>query len=76
MPIDVTFKASESKIQNIGGKSRKSQHFFEKYLGVQSWKAAHLATLEIRVENREIFFAIFFLQKSSKIKGEFRIKVR
>ena len=27
MPIDVTFKTSESKIQNFGGKSFKSQYF-------------------------------------------------
>ena len=64
LPIDVTFKASESKIQNIGGKSRKSQQFFEKYVCVQSWKAAHLATLEIRVENREIFWEIWHFDKN------------
>ena len=27
LPIDVTFKASESKIQNLGGKSFRSQYF-------------------------------------------------
>ena len=32
LPIDVTFKASESKIQNLGGKNLKSQQFFENYL--------------------------------------------
>ena len=29
------------------------QLHFKKYVGVQSWKAAHLPTLEIRVEQKE-----------------------
>ena len=33
--------------------SQNESKLVKKYVGVQSWKAAHLPTLEIRVEQKE-----------------------
>ena len=48
--------------QVIPKREKRKKKIVKKYVGVQSWKAAHLPTLEIRVE-----------QKGNRVKKEIKM---